>query len=202
MSLFQACKFTVKLLGSFAIYAMSFFCGVKGTEMQTFVIYRYGCLPATHTLVPLCPFMRASVSWFLVFHVFCVHNYSQVFPSIVRAITIDVIYFRRWMFACHHDPYEAVSLIQDSIDPHSDASVGVQASRFFVGESFVPVTAFFWAISIVKRSCRWIIAQNFIEKFSRQSVAYGTSVYSAFCHPLFVVKCTTFGKGGVPCPCR
>jgi hypothetical protein len=27
-------------------------------------------------------------------------------------------------------------------------------------------------------------------------------VYSAFCHPLFVVKCTTFGKGGVPCPCR
>lgn len=144
--------------GSFAICSMSFFLGMKAPKVNDFFVVLNARLPATTRILHPRQFANAFeamlVRGFAVRPVLAVCRQPQIFKSVVRAISVDVINLFSRNCASNVKPDQPVRGIRFSknLNVHIAATIEGPGPRANPNLGARPVP--------MKKSCFWVVAKQ------------------------------------------
>lgn len=164
------CKFTVEFFSCFAVSFIGFFSSIKASEMFSFAVYFYssdkkslvfGKANASETGSVI--FKRPDINQIL-----SGSSVSEIFPSIVRAISVLMVYFKFWPFACHPKPDYSMNHIINV--GNSDFQTKTISSFSFGSRWIANMNSLGQAFFPSQYSGLGIIIKSFSDKFCREIV--------------------------------
>lgn len=157
----EFCKIAVHFFGCALIGTNSCFFGFEQTEVVSFSFKIYHCSPAcaVFSLVDALGFSFIIFVIAMVMQILPVSSFTQIFPAVVAAIFVFMIYLFFRPLTSFHEKYKTVRKIHFTCNSYNNVAVRCFASCW---------AAFFTSWASVyfprKNSCIWIIVQNRFDK--------------------------------------
>lgn len=120
---------------------------------------------------------ESSIASFHIGAIKYLRRFSKILKSIIRPIAIDMINLELWIRAGDKAPDQTMCVIQRSINPNADISIGCPGARSLAGEAAVslpPSSHSFKVISRTnfpdQRSSQTVVVEAVAKKFSIHSI--------------------------------